>query len=411
LNKKIVMGCSIIGFLGVVIVAGAIWYLYSFYSGIQSMRPEMPVELREARVVLGSELFQKDKFTELEKSSQKSKGIGSFEDIAIGNLDGNPGTDIVVAGRYGAAFFDLEGRKQSQILYAFEKTGIGKLLDETTPSIGDMQIIDIENDGKCEYLGDGGTDGAAVFDHQGKQLWSYGEYTEQKASIKNMAAGDIDGDGTKEFAALYNGIDMFDNAGKLLWSREEKGAYYQIEIVDTESDGKPEIFHSRYGEGYISDGKGELLRKIEIPFYLSQFAVCQLPDKNGSGILAVENGFLWIIDFEGKSRYKFEAPLSYFLNPTRKDTFGDSEKVSIYKVKALWGKFLKDQPECLAVVTRFGFFNTSVFYIYNKSGQLLYQEVLPEECHGVALLPQTTGGSTQGLLVAGSKTVWRYVAK
>jgi hypothetical protein len=406
LNKKWLIGCSIAAFWGIVIVAGVVWGIYSFYSRIQSMMPEMPPELREARVVLGSELFQKDIFIEAEKRTVKSKRIGSFEDIVIGDLDGNPGIDIVLAGSDGAAFFDIEGNKQSQVIYEFKKTGIGKLLDIVSPSIGDMQIIDIENDGKCEYLGDGGVDGAAVFDHQGKQLWSYGQ-----SLVMDMTAGDIDGDGIKEFATLHDGIELLDKAGKILWRKEELHGFGQIEILDIEGDGKPEVIYSYNGECHIRDSKGELLKKIKMPFYLSQFVICQLPDKNGLGLFALQDGFFWIMDFEGKRHFQFEAPLSLFLSSTKDTRFGEREKISPYRVKGLWGKFFKDQPKCLAAVSYFAGLQVSVFYIYDKAGHLIYQEVLPEACHSIAVLPQSGNDSTQSVLVGGRKTVWRYKAK
>jgi hypothetical protein len=279
-------------------------------------------------------------------------------------------------------------------------------LGEKTPNFRDMQIIDIENDGTCEYLGHGGSDGAAVFDHQGKQLWAYREFF-----VKDMTAGDIDGDGIKEFAALHNGIKMFDKAGKVLWNREKSGAYYQIEIVDTDGDGKPEIFNTEYGAGYISNIKGELLKKIEMPFYMSQFMLCQLPDKKGLGLLTVEKGSLWILDFEGKSHYKFEAPLSQFFSTTKKDSLGEWEEISAYETNGVWGKFLKDQPECLAAVIDFAGLNASVFYIYSKSGQLIYQEVIPDKCRTIAVLPQSDSDNTQSVLVGGRESVWRYKAK
>ena len=46
-----------------------------FYSGIQSMRPEMPVELREARVVLGSELFKKINLLNWKRAAKNQKEL------------------------------------------------------------------------------------------------------------------------------------------------------------------------------------------------------------------------------------------------------------------------------------------------------------------------------------------------
>jgi hypothetical protein len=374
------------------------------------MMPETPDELREARVVLGSELFQREVFIVAEKDNKLSKDIGDFEDIAIGNLDENAGTDLVLAGRNGAAVFDLEGKKQSQILYEFGKKeeGASKLIaDAKNTMVGDMQIIDIENDGKCEYLGRGSHDGAAVFNHQGKLLWSYKE----DVSIDDMTIGDVDGDGINEFVALYNGLKLLDKTGKLQWSRPEEGAYYQVEVIDTDGEGKNEIVYSDFGDCYINDWNGKLLKKVEMPFYLAQFSLCQIPDKKELNMLTVEEGFVWITDFKGNSLYKFTAPLSQFINSNWRDEFGRPMNNDVYKAKGLWVKFHKDKPAYLAVITEFAAIERSVFYIYNESGSLIYQEVLPEQCQSIALLPQTGSDTFPALLVGGSKTVWRYIAK
>jgi hypothetical protein len=162
---------------------------------------------------------------------------------------------------------------------------------------------------------------------------------------------------------------------------------------------------------YIKDAQGELLKKIEYPFFLSRFVLCQLPDKKDLSLVEVDDGFLWITDFIGKPYYKFQAPLSQFTSATRRDPLGFLEETSVYGIQGQWGKFLKDQPECFALVTRFAALDVSVFYIYNQAGQLLYQEVLPDECKAIALVPQTDANSTPTMFLMGRKTVWRYKTK
>jgi hypothetical protein len=413
LNKKkwLIIG-SLVAFFGCVIVAAAVVFIYTFYSRIRSMMPETPPDLRQARVVLGSELFQKDKLIPSEGGNQKSRSIGEFEDIAVGNLDGKDGTDIVVAGRNGAALFDMEGRKQSQVLFEKPTSAINKILDiDRLRSIGDIQIVDLENDGKCEYFGSGSIDGTAVFDHQGKQLWQYGERGIGNPYIKDMAVGDLDGDGTKEFALLNNGLEMLDSAGRVKWSKPRDVPNYNIAIGDIDNDGKPEIINTGWGGCFISDAKGDLLKTIRMPVFSSQFETCKLPDKKELSLLTVYEGFIWILSFEGKTLYQWEIPLSRFVSETKNDEFGSREETSVYTTKSVWGKFFKDQPECLDVVTRFAGLDSSVFYIYNQAGQLLYQEVLPEESQAIALVPHNGNNQMSDLLIAGRKTVWRYAVK
>jgi hypothetical protein len=411
-KKKLWIIGSLVAFFGFVIVVGVVVFLYPFFTFIFRSGPETPSELREARVVLGAERFQKDILIASERRNQKSRDIGSIEDIAVGKLDGKDGTDIVVAGRYGAGLFDEQGNQQSQVFFENPTSTIGKILDtDRLRSIGDMRIVDLENDGQCEYFGRGGLDGAAVFDHLGKQLWVYGGHTSGKSYIKDMSAGDMDGDGTKEFATLYNGVELLDKAGKVLWSDPAAEYSSHIEIGDTEGDGKSEIIYSRHGDCFISNTKSEFQKKLDLPYFFSQFEICKLPDQKALGILIVEEGFLCILDFDGKMRYQWEIPLSRFVSETRKDRFGGKEETSVYTTKSVWGKFFQGQTECLALVTRFAGLDSSVLYIYNKAGELLYQEVLPEESQAIALMPRAGNNEISDLLIAGSKTVWRYAGK
>jgi hypothetical protein len=67
-------------------------------------------------------------------------------------------------------------------------------------------------------------------------------------------------------------------------------------------------------------------------------------------------------------------------------------------------------PAFLAVVTEFAAIDRSVLYIYSTEGKLVYQEVLPEDCSSIAVLPRE-GRQAQELLIGGSETVWRYNAR
>jgi hypothetical protein len=411
-KKKLLIIGSLVAFFGFVIVVVVMVFLYPFFSFIFRSRPQTPPELREARVVLGAERFQKDVLIASERGNKKPRDIGSFEDIAVGKLDGKDGTDIVVAGRYGAALFDTQGNKQSLVFFEKPTSTIGKILDtDRLRSIGDMRIVDLENDGQCEYFGGGSIDGTAVFDHQGKQLWQYGERSIGKSYIKDMAVGDMDGDGTMEFVLLYNGLEMLDGAGLVKWSKPSDVPNYKIAIGDIEGDGKPEIINTGWGGCFISDAKGDLLKTIKMPGYFSQFETCKLPGKKDLSLLTVDEGFLWVVNFEGIVIYQWEIPMSRFVSETKKDEPGRQVETSVYTTKSLWGRFFQGQTECLAVVTRFAGIESSVLYIYNQAGELLYQEVLPEASQAIALLPRNGNNEISDLLIAGSKTVWRYAGK
>ena len=73
-------------------------------------------------------------------------------------------------------------------------------------------------------------------------------------------------------------------------------------------------------------------------------------------------------------------------------------------------KLAGDRPEYLAVINEFGAIDRSVLDVFTSSGELVYQEVLPEECFAIAVLPSTDPSGVSELLVGGERTVWRYQA-
>jgi hypothetical protein len=108
---------------------------------------------------------------------------------------------------------------------------------------------------------------------------------------------------------------------------------------------------------------------------------------------------------------KFKAPLSEFDNATYQTPLGIPIGISVYKAKGIWVKLKKGEPENLAVITEFAAIDRSVLYIYKSSGEIIYQEVLPERCSSIAVLPETNANNPQELLIGGEQTIWRYRAR
>jgi hypothetical protein len=335
--------------------------------------------------------------------------IGSIDDLAIHESQESSSFEIVVAGGRGALIVDPAGTIKTQVQYQLESTEEKMRVLKTNREryrLGDIQIIDIEGDHNVEYLGRGSIDGAAVFDSEGKRLWSYGKSTGEKTSIDDLAAGDLDGDGVAEFVAVWHAVELFDRYGALKWRREAKHGGFQIEVVDTDGDGKNEIVIAN-GDLVVRDSSGTVTREIKMPFYLAHFDICSLPASGRVGILAVEEGYVWLMGFDGKVAAKFNAPLSEFEAGSRKTPGLESIPESVYKARGTWVKLNNDQPGYLVVVTEFAAIDRSVLYVYTPSGQIAYQEVMPERCASITALPEVKG-APQGFLVGGSGTVWLY---
>jgi hypothetical protein len=419
-NKKLLTWFLIISGVLLVVLAFSAWMIYSFFAKAFSYLPEMPNEVREARVIVGAEFLARNQFLTTNQSFNlnPSTSLGAIVDISLREQDSEPGDDVVIAGRYGAMIVDRNGVKRSQIQYEFENEKTKVIIFETeTPRrmLGDVQIIDIEGDGKCEYLARGSLDGAAVFNHQGKRLWSYGAFTDEKTSIDNVAAGDINGDGVSEFIAGWDAIEVFDKHGRRAWVQPLEGGLHQIEVVDIDGDRKNEIIHNHAGGMVIRDGQGKTIKEVEMPFYFSNFHLVTKPGETQPHMLAVHDESVWLVDFNGNVVKKFAAPLSKLINP-RKPSTNELEdlfsgEVSVYKAKGVWVRLKEAQPEFLAVIAEFAAIDRSVLYIYSDEGKLVYHEVLPEQCFSIAVFSQVDERRAQELLIGGSDTVWRYNAR
>jgi hypothetical protein len=418
-RKKLIIGCFAISGIAVILTLIAGWLLYSLFTGrlFGYEPPETPNELREARVVIGAGILSRSQFIRIDHAlslSGAANAVGLIYDITIGELNSNPGLDIVVAGSKGVLVLDPNGAKQSQVQYQFEtgKQSVGPFNTmKTYDFLGEMQIIDVEGDGTCEYLARGSIDGAAVFDHQGRRLWSYGKFTEEKTSIDVVAAGDIDGDGVDELVAVWDGVELFNRDGGRVWQQQWEGPIFQIEVVDTDGDGKAEIIQSGGGNLIIRDGRGGIVRESEMPFYFAYFSLCPMPGREQAQILTVEDGNIWLIGFDGKTAARLDAPLSRFDNYGRKTPLGERRGFDVYKAKGIWVKLIENQPEYLAVIAQFVGIDRSILYLYGADGKLVYQEILPEDCRSIAALPPAGGKGVQELLVGGDETIWRYKAR
>ena len=375
----------------------------------------MPPALEKPRIVTGASFLAHSEFFRTKTGlfdEALGRGMGDISDIAVGELDPHPGIDIVIAGCEGATILDHNGTWQSEVRYKFQ---IGRKKrgpfesTQTYSSLGDMQIVDLKGDGMCEYLARGGVDGAAIFDHQGNLLWSYGRYTKEKTSIHDMTVGDLDGDSVSEFVVSWEGLEAFDMHGNRIWERPARFEPSQIEIVDTDGDGKKKIV-SIGSELTIRDASGEELKSIDSPAgYVGKFSLCTPPSTNIPNILAVNDGRLWLLDFTGQVVANFDAPLSDFPDVVQTTPFG-AFGTSVYKAKGAWIRLTEAQPEYLAVIAYFVALNRSMLYVYEPSGKIVYQEILPEECTSIAVLPTDRKDGVQELLVGGSKTIWRYKA-
>jgi hypothetical protein len=423
---SIILGCALI----LLVVVGGLVYK-SIISPLLAMR-EVPPELREPRVITGAGLLVKSEFYRAGKGSSwrdlldpnklKSR-LDSIQDMAVGQLDGQGDLDVGLAGQYGLTLLDRQGNVTKRINYQFgkEKSRHGFETEREKDRFYNMRLLDVEGDGVCEVLGSGGLDGIALFDHQGNVLFSRGEYEEGKPSIHEVAAGDVDGDGVTEFIVSWGfeswkGLELFDRYGNSKWRRQEEFVPGEMGVVDVNGDGKAELVEEDGRNLKIRDTQGQVKTVVEAPVYLSHISLCSQPDNQGPPRnLSVSEGGLWLIDLDGKNYKRYDAPLSHIKLekprvvgvPGLPDlmTFDTAD---VYQAKCVLAELEKDRPKYLAVVANFGAIDRSLFYLYDAQGRLIYQEILPEQCDAIAVLPQENSSGRDEVLVSGEKTIWRY---
>jgi hypothetical protein len=423
---SLLFGCAV-----VLVVGFVVYKLAPFFGG-----RELPPELREARVVNGEGFLARSEFhrvggqdswRELFDPDKLKSRFDPTVDVAVGQLDGREGLDVGLVGRFGVTLLDRRGQVTGRINYQFQKETVtlGPLQSEQEQdNFGVMRLVDVEGDGACEVLGYDGLDGAALFSHQGQVLFRRGAYKQGESYIKEVAAGDVDGDGELEFVASWgyepwNGVELFDRHGNTLWRREEPVRPGQIEMVDVDGDSRIEFVEEDGQQLKIRDAQGKVVGSASMPVYLWHLSLCPRPDGGGPPQnLAVREGSLWLIDLDGKNFSKFEAPLSQIrLDKPREMAMpgvSDSvkfDKEEVYRARGVWVRLKQDRPKYLAVIANFGVLDRSLLYVYDERGGLVYHEILPEQCHAVAVLPPEGEGGAEEVLVGGEKTVWRYAAR
>ena len=355
--KRVVI--VIVLFITFDLVAGGI-FIYRHRQALFAFRglPKMPDSLKTPRVLLGNNLLSKEEIRVSE--------IGVITDI-----DPKPESTLV-AGRKGAAVLSHTGSVLSRV--QFENCRA----DVVAVSAG--------------YLCRGAwTVPVILFSPEGKTLLSYegGAGGVDDATIGRFHGADriiVGFNGT-------GGVRMLDAAGKEIWQQKD-GNVWHVETVKSNETGDTEILHSNArGEITIRDASGNMLEHHPAEVYVAQFSLTAWgnePSRNK--LLLPGEGSIFVVDMKGKTQAKLSAPNSESIQARAKGT----------PVR------LKAGSLSYASILRYEFWEKSVLYVHDSTGQLMYEEVMSQDCGDVRSVPGKKG--TEDLLVGCNNNLQKYSA-
>ena len=380
-------------FVLVGVTAGVGWLIVRAITSRVRATVELPKELEHAGILLGPGLLVKEPFVAIRGSDAGATDaqvprLAAVTDIARGQFDGRPGLEIGIAWDRGALFVDDSGRIKSRV--AFDDGAYR------------AQIIDVDGDGLCEFIGEVPP---RMLDHTGTTAWTY--KTEEKWALatgtfwSDMCGGDVDGDGRMEFAVAFigfAGVHLVDHTGKMIWRKRGNNVQH-VEMVDTNGDGRDEIVQtSAAGILKIRDGRGKVIGQARSPRQFPPFdlfkcsSLCSWPSKDGpKRLLEVGKDTIRLGDFDGKRVAEFKAPHC--------GMFGEARGTPV--------RLRAGQAAHLAVLVSFSNWDRSILYLYKPDGTLVYQEVFLGTSDAIAAVPLEES-NREAMLVGGQERVWKY---
>jgi hypothetical protein len=397
----------------------------SYVSGCTALSPPLSPEVLEhyrPRVLMGAELFEKSLVCEIPEATVAS-------DIQYGDLDPNPGMEFGVVGSRGAYLYKPDGIQLWHSSFKdkpWRNIRNGWFRDPPRPTLETFRIVDLNNDGSCEFVtfrDDLGNLVIAV-DHQGNQLWTY----PVPRSVGGLRCdwGDLTGDRNLEVVAYSSPkLVALDRTGNVLWEtnlpesfptaeadEEDASHPYGLFVADLDDDGGPEI--TLFLGGFfgcvcvrVFDATGRQILSREMPLAL-QFDFTRVPGSvSGKGLtlFAAE-------DEEYKTGIKPQHCLF---------TFPDFQVIRRYDTPVWFDPLVarvrleSDRPPYLA----FGLhvlgarISRGLLYIYDNTGKQVYKEFVEGEFTALTTAPGAVEGSEVLLAVtraADTEKFWSYSA-
>lgn len=399
-------------------------YLIGGKYGIAELaESKAPAELIVPKVYTGEGVFDRTELFRYEKTAEEkaipmvyplTDGEGKrfepdpdelemnrIEQVYAGEVDDEPGADILVAGSRSAFLLSSEGKLKKEIDYH-----LGRYLDGEIPQDRHMamiEFVDLDRDGTPEIAGRGPYV-CEVIDLTGKVVWKYpGKAKGNLWRIDQLKIGDVDNDGINEIlVGKDDSLEVFDRQGRLLWkSQVPKFSLTNLTVADFDQDGWNEIIT----DDSIYNGRGELVRSIKKPIRVNGHIVGNgeplemiFFDKNKLGLFQLEN-----------LTATYEAPMSFIDGPPGEKGPLDFGAL-VFHARGQYVYLSTDGRRYLAILAdatvRKGRDYCKILYVYDSDRKLIYHETF-DAFNGV-LSVLRDGQRPDSLLVTDDGKLFKY---
>ena len=229
----------------------------------------------------------------------------------------------------------------------------------------DVAALDLEGDGRLEYLSRGGNwHPVGLLAGDGGILWR----AATGWGANRLAAGDVDGDGATDFVLAMNGgggLHRLDAKGEKLWSVDGANLWDAAIVGPTAGAPGPIVHTNAGGELVWRSASGERIAAARPSPYVTQFSVVRWPEADSPPRIAYfGEGSLFVVDAAGARVLSVDLGL-----PARNAELA----TATFRPEP-------DGPLWLASLADYPVFGRSALSLVDKTGDLVYQRILPRTC-------------------------------
>jgi hypothetical protein len=219
----------------------------------------------------------------------------------------------------------------------------------------------------------------SLFDTLGNVIWSY---TDDGKVNDAMACYNILGNNKTQFVVGLNGSDgirLLTETGYVVWKVPEKNVSH-VEACDLNDDGKIKIVHNNAdGKLIVRNSDGSLLATDTPPVFVTDFTLTDWINSDGPTAAVIPD----------QTKYMFFS-LSKAAPVTEWET---GFKLKTGKTRACWVVWNPNSGKSLALLTTYALSHQALLTIYSESGEMQFQEVIPEACEGIGMVDGPMQGS------------------